>query len=301
MKTKNIPYQTNGFTLLETLIALVITTVVLGAAFMFYDSQKRSLTMQDEIVRAQQTLRVVNTILKTEIEMAGFDPNQNLNPAPAITAINNNASITYTRDGTGIVSTGALNNFIFSLIPIPLSMSGTNQLVRSVNGGAVLPISDDIEAISFAYAIDADGNGETDRYRDVGGVEHIIWTVDVNGDNLLDVNLDTNNDGAINIFDFAAIPPNLPNGIIPGQAIRVFLPGSNTVFANVPMTAIRAVRVWTLAITGKGDDKYSNTTTYIVGNQVITPATDANLLNNTFYMSVADTTIISENLIPREK
>ncbi len=287
MKTNKIASHANGFTLLEILITMVVTTVVMSAAFMFYSKQQRQMLIQNEDARASQTLRVVHNILASEIRMAGFDPGGNLNAS--ITAINNSASITFTRDGAGSTPTGALNTSLYSI-------NAQNQLIVTTNGVAAT-ISDDIEAICFAYAIDVDGDKITDRYQDgtAAADEHIIWAIDINGDNTLDVNLDSNNDGAIDVRDLGAVV-NLPNGVIPGAPITVFSNGVNTVYANVPMTAIRMVRVWTLSRTAKGDEKYSNTTTYTVGNQVITPATDLNLFNDTLHMRLASTIIKCENL-----
>lgn len=288
MKLKQTVSRANGFTLLEILITIVVTTVVMSAAFMFYTKQQRQMLIQNEDARAQQTLRVVHNILASEIRMAGFDPGGSLNAS--ITAINNNSSITFTRDGAGSTATGALNILSYGI-------NAFNQLNITTNGGATVIISDDIEAICFAYAIDADGDSIIDRYQDgtAAANQHIIWAIDINGDNNLDVNIDTNNDGNIDVNDLGAVG-NLPNGIIPGAAITVFANGANTVFANVPMTAIRMVRIWTLTRASKGDEKYSNTTTYTVGNQVITPATDANPLNDTLHMRLASTIVPCENI-----
>ena len=305
MKTKKILYNSIGFTLIEIMIAMIISIICLGAAFMFLTRQQTQLAMQEEVGVAQQTLRVINNILESELRMVAFDP-----PDPVtgnglgagITAVNNTASISYTRNGQGSTPGGILNNYTFSI-------NAANQLIRTLNGNVQI-ISDDVEAICFAYAIDADGNGIIDRYLDNLAApfqtEHIIWAIDTNNDNILDANIDSNNDGTIDVRDLGAAGV-LPNGIIAGAPITAFANGGNTVYATVPLTAIQGIRIWTLVRTSKGEDQYPNTTTYTVGNQVITPVTDVfplghplagalNTFNDNLHMRVASKIVTCENL-----
>ncbi len=48
MKTNKIASNTNGFTLLEILITMVVATVVMSGAFMFYTKQQRQMLIQNE-------------------------------------------------------------------------------------------------------------------------------------------------------------------------------------------------------------------------------------------------------------
>ncbi len=270
MKAKHITHQTDGFTLIELLIVLSISAIVLGAAFQSYIAQQRNTTTQNDIVEAQQTLRAINNVLTNQIRTAGAGT------GATITSISNNASITYTD-----ASTGALQTITFNI-------PGNNQLTQT--GGANPGIlSTDIEAIGFAYAFDADGDLIVDTYIDAGGTTRTIWAVDTDGDNILDTNLDTNNDGIINECDIPGgcpAPTAFPNAILTGTALGTL----------VPMTAIRAVRTWTLARTNKANPKFLNTTTYVVGNQAITPSSDGNLTNDNFPMRVSTNSIKCYNM-----
>ncbi|GAG11101.1 unnamed protein product, partial [marine sediment metagenome] len=66
--------------------------------------------------------------------------------------------------------------------------------------------------------------------------------------------------------------------------------------ADVVPQDIRAVRIWMLARTGRGDDKFANTRTYTVGSKVITPNTDANLNNDNLRMRLLETTVKCRNM-----
>jgi type IV pilus assembly protein PilW len=93
----------------------------------------------------------------------------------------------------------------------------------------------DIEAVAFAYAFDSDD----DRQLDTDGatpVPNVIWAYDSDGDGDLD-------------YDVEA-----------GGALAT----------EVPISAIRAVKIWLLARTASPIRDYSDTQTYSVGGQSLT-------------------------------
>ena len=85
----------------------------------------------------------------------------------------------------------------------------------------------------------------------------MIWAVDTDGDNQLDRNLDTNGDGVIDINDDTT--PG--NGVLEGAALAT----------PVPLSDIRAVKIWVLARTDKAIRGQHDTNTYVVGRRVIIP------------------------------
>lgn len=66
--------NTNAFTLLEVLMAMVIVGVVIGAIYAVFVSSNRSYHTQDSAVEAQQRVRVGIDFMVRDIRMAGFDP-----------------------------------------------------------------------------------------------------------------------------------------------------------------------------------------------------------------------------------
>ena len=122
------------------------------------------------------------------------------------------------------------------------------ELARQVNPSAG-PTNDEImaeniEAFCIAYAFDDDG----DRRMDTDGGE-VIWAIDSDNDNTLDLNLDADQDGVIDASDISA--------------------GGSALTSPVGMGSIRAVRVWVLGKVETPDASYSNNNAYVVGNRVI--------------------------------
>ena len=66
--------NTDGFTILEVLMAMVIVGVVIGAIYAVFVSSNRSYRTQDSVVEAQQSVRVGIDFMVRDIRMAGFDP-----------------------------------------------------------------------------------------------------------------------------------------------------------------------------------------------------------------------------------
>jgi len=100
--------------------------------------------------------------------------------------------------------------------------------------------------LGFAYAFDADGNGQLDKDATGAG---IMWAIDANGDGQLDLNLDTNHDGEVDEKDNPA-----------GQVLS----------PTISISKIRAVKIWLLVRTEQADSSFTNNTTYAVANQRIT-------------------------------
>lgn len=244
-----------GFTMVELLVTLFIVSFALGAIGSIFFSQDRIHKAQDQVATMQQNLRAVMHMMAKEIRMAGFDPDRNTGGSFGISDvtfrgtngnIDNNlqySSITFSAgdyDGNGartiryIIHNGPSNN--------------TLELARQVNP-AGNPTDNDImaeniEAFSIAYAFDDD---EDDALDTAGG--EVIWAIDSNNDNLLDLNLDADNDGDIDANDIAA--------------------GGTALGSTVDPERISAVRIWILGKVEMADGNYSDTSSYVVGNRIV--------------------------------
>ena len=272
-----------GFTLIELLIAMAITGIVAGAIFTAFQSQQKSYLIQDQITEMQQNLRAAMDIMVRDIRMAGYSQGAS---GFGITAIyprdkDNNMDVTITGNGAFEFTADFDDNGTLSggeTLLYQLYGNGALCLRRTPGGSAV---AENIEALGFAYAFDADGDGILDTYN-VGGNQRVIWAVDSDGDNDLDRNLDTNSDGNIDEND-GPLPGG--NGLIAGTAI-----------ADVAPQDIRAVRIWMLARTERGDNGFVNTRTYVIGNKVITPNTDADPGNDHLRMRLLTSTVKCRNM-----
>ena len=63
-----------GFTLLELVIAMLISGIVLGAVYRTYRFQQKSYVVQDQVSVMQQNLRAAMYHMATDLRMAGYDP-----------------------------------------------------------------------------------------------------------------------------------------------------------------------------------------------------------------------------------
>ncbi|MCD6321461.1 MAG: prepilin-type N-terminal cleavage/methylation domain-containing protein [Clostridiales bacterium] len=295
MNKNNFKSREYGFTLIELLIAMAITGIVSAAIFTAFQSQQNSYLIQDDVTVMQQNLRAGMDMMVREIRMAGYDPDGAMIGA-AITSATAN-SVTF--------KVGTVDTYIYSYD------NANNTLDRDLNGSGGQPVAENIEALGFAYAYDADSDGNLDTYT-AGGKEVVIWAIDSDGNNDLDTNLDTDIDGEIDEHD-GPKPSGTPVDIDGDGDLDAFFNlglkrlagtngqiGGNPIATPVGLDAICAVRIWLLAKADRRDNHFANTRTYVVGNQVITPdpAPEPNLdtNNDSIRMRLLTTTVTCRNL-----
>ncbi len=263
--------NSKGFTLVELLVSMAIAGLVAGAMFASYRSQQDSYVAQQEISSMQQNLRAALFFMERDIRLAGYDPRdsgnfgitdvrlKNINDA---LDANGNSCIEMTVDNAPEDGMVACNERVYYCIfdsPVG-APDGNLDLARRVGQGALTPnpvplgcptaprqlLSQNIIAMGLAYAFDNNG----DKFPDVSAGGNVIWAIDSNNDNLLDLSLDTNDDGNIDLLDNPAGVPLL---------------------APVALNRIVAVRIWLLARGDRQDQKHLDNTTYVVGQRRITP------------------------------
>lgn len=235
--------RNKGFTLIEILIVLAIGGIVSLAILNTFIANQKVYVDQDEVVAMQQNLRSGFDIMVQEIRMAGFSGNAYTN-AGIISSADDSIEFTMDLNDDGDVSDDG-EHLTYSLY----DSDGVSNLGRkSTSGGVNTPIAEGIVGLGFAYAIDADDDGDLDVE---GG--NTIWAVPRAG-NWYD--LDSNDDGFITAADDAG-----------GDGT---LDGDNTGIA-VDASDIRAVRVWLLAETVHSSQSFSESGTFVVGEKVLSP------------------------------
>lgn len=243
--------QEKGFTLVELLVAMVIALIVMAAVYTTYSSQQQQYLVQEQVAGMQQNMRAATYFMSRELRMAGYDPTQS--GKFKITDIrldaNGNSTITFPADFNDDGILGSDETISYSIFS---GADGTPDLRRNAGAGNQL-LAEGVESLGLAYAFDQNGDGELDT--DARG--HVIWAVDTDGDNQPDLNLDTNGDGVIDIKDDTT--PG--NGVLEGVPLA----------SPVPLSDIRAVKIWVLARTDKAIRGEHDTNTYVVGRRVIIP------------------------------
>lgn len=114
----------NGFTLIETLIALAVGSIVIASIYQIFHSQQRSFGIQDQVVEMQQNTRAGIYFMTKELRSAGYDPEM--------------------EEKFGFVSDFAAPNEIF---PDPFGNDDINYAAESTR---------------VAFTMDADGNKTLD-------------------------------------------------------------------------------------------------------------------------------------------
>lgn len=136
-----------GFTLVELLIAMVISAIVMTSVYSVYAAQQRSYIVQEQVAAMHQNLRAAMYFMEREIRMAGCDPTGAA--GAGIQSDSNATSIHFTEDFRG----------------------------KDAGDPPDGDTGDPDEDISYFLA-DADGDGQVDDLvRDTGGVEANIEKV----------------------------------------------------------------------------------------------------------------------------
>ncbi len=87
--------KSRGFTLVELLVAMALSSIILGIIYATYQAQLKSQVTQQQVVEMQQNARAALFALEREIRLAGYDPTDS--GIPQITSAQV-GSITFTMD-----------------------------------------------------------------------------------------------------------------------------------------------------------------------------------------------------------
>lgn len=160
----------SGFTLVELMITLLISSIVLGSVFIVYSNQQKTYVDSEHLADMQQNLRAALLIMTSEIREAGCDPTEK-SGAGIVSA--SKSHFRFTRDiaGHGLApgtrADGDLDDgnedveFGFSTAQFDANSDGivdgggVGDLGRQTGGaGGFQPIAENIQAIEFAYILE---------------------------------------------------------------------------------------------------------------------------------------------------
>jgi len=163
-------YPNQGFTIVELLIAMVVSLLALGAIYSTFLNQHKSYVVQEETAAMNQNLRIALFYMQRDIRMAGCDPTGNAN-ARIMTA--NATKIRCTEDVRGNLegtdSDGATDD---ANEDIAYCLKA-NNLVKNTGGGNQMVVQN-IDALDFVYldgssppdVLNPDGSGVPDESLD---------------------------------------------------------------------------------------------------------------------------------------
>ena len=152
--------MSKGFTLIEVLITLVISSLLMSAVYVAFKAQEDSYLAQDQVVQVQQNLRAGLDIMVHEFRMAGYDVDRNGNKTgtAGFTAVSaNDATFTFVADDDGndnnsdgtIDEIGELKTIRYRLFDS--GGDGDNDLGRQNGSAAIQAVAENIDALEFQY------------------------------------------------------------------------------------------------------------------------------------------------------
>jgi type IV pilus assembly protein PilW len=153
------PGRQSGFTLIELMVALGVSTVIIGLVVATLISQQKNHVTQDALVDMQQSLRAAMEVLGGDLQMAGYDPTGN---AGATFLIADRAELQFQldRNGDGDFVDPILGADPGELIRYALTNDANRDgvadgtpcdLGRELDGGGLQALAENIDALNFVY------------------------------------------------------------------------------------------------------------------------------------------------------
>ncbi len=134
--------EEGGFTVVELLVAAVISLIILGVAFSMFDVQRKTFSVQEQLSEMQQNVRAAMDMMVREIRMTGYDP-----LGTNFAEIGSNTATTFQifadLDGDG-TSTSANEDIIYSY-------DAANLLIDRDTGGGGQAVAENIANLTFSY------------------------------------------------------------------------------------------------------------------------------------------------------
>ncbi|WP_247309396.1 PilW family protein [Ralstonia pseudosolanacearum] len=183
----------SGTSLIELMIAMVISLVILSGVVVVFINMKQSFTNQDQLALLEDNERLTLSILTGTAQSAGYFPdpvNNSLTsllvadstaaygPLVAGQAVNGTTgtgtgsasdklTLRYaTASGDGILNClgGTNTSGSIQVYVNTFSISSANELQCSLNGATAVPLVSGVSGFSVTYGVDTNGNGYVDTY-----------------------------------------------------------------------------------------------------------------------------------------
>ena len=149
--------------MIEILIALLLSSILIGGVIQVFVSNKQTYYLQDELSRVQENGRFALEILQRSIRGAGFNN-------AAVGAFNTATTVDSLIDSTGvpndsihILSAGTIGCMGGPVVNDQFDID-SNTLRCSVVGAAPAPLIDNVINMQFLYGVDDDATRTADRY-----------------------------------------------------------------------------------------------------------------------------------------
>jgi type IV pilus assembly protein PilW len=185
-KSHNISYKQQGLSLVELMVALVLSLVVLLVTTGIYVSNKQTYRFLDSYALLQENGRFAIYFLREHILQAGFPRQAGINPFPVLpandTGVNGSDNIIVAfRSAVDCLNDAPLGAAGMQLaqntFDLALDANGNPQLRCNGNGlvagvdQPVQPLVDGIQNMQVEYGVDTDADGIANSYVDSTNVQ----------------------------------------------------------------------------------------------------------------------------------
>jgi type IV pilus assembly protein PilW len=161
-----------GFTLVEILVALTISSIVISGIIYSFSGQQKSELSQTQLVEMQQNIRAAMYIMSIEIRMAGYDPHRAFSAGIINAGDGSNGdplTLTYVEGDTDS-DPGTLTKISYDIFD---SLSdGVDDIGRKEHPGARQAIAENIQSLTFTY-LDGDGNYMPDPQNNLSAIRAV--------------------------------------------------------------------------------------------------------------------------------
>lgn len=146
-----------GFTMVELLVAMVVSLLALAAIYSTFLAQHRSYQVQGETADMQQNIRTAMYYMQREIRMAGNDPYTKGIfgfPVPPLGNSTANANVIQFTEDIGDGAVGAPNGLLNTNETIQYRLNNGN-LIRNTPATGDQVVAQNIDALDFVYLDDS--------------------------------------------------------------------------------------------------------------------------------------------------
>jgi type IV pilus assembly protein PilW len=143
-----------GFTLVELLIAMVVTGVVTTAVYSAYRSQQQAYVKQSDACLVQQNLRAAIYHLERSIRMAGFNPTgkpMTVGFSGVASPTQNQITLAYDTNENGVLDANETYGF---------QRNAATNTLNMTQGGPAQTMAEGITALTFTF-LDSNNNPST--------------------------------------------------------------------------------------------------------------------------------------------
>jgi prepilin-type N-terminal cleavage/methylation domain-containing protein len=167
------PFNKKGITLIELLVALVISGIVIAGIYRLFVVQSRAYTVQDQVAEVQQNIRTTMEILLRDLRMTGYDNDSLSSKVNVVNPIIigdgskfNPIIVEYEYDDT---TRYTVSYWVEGAPPIL-----KRQLTRTKDDGSstteTADLLENVDTFNLTYGIDTNDDGGVESWVPAGGV-----------------------------------------------------------------------------------------------------------------------------------